>query len=131
MENDKIDWTAVTEWFGYRPNFHDSEILSIELNREPACSKICVFAFRTLSSTDARGYFDQDKQAVVTFSIYGITEFELRDWNHQNVIDRLRIANSHDFYTLFIDGTFGAFGAIKAKHIEVSLKPYEKVLSAH
>ena len=56
VANGRVDWSAVTDWFGYKTRFHDAEVVSIELNRWPKASIIKVHAFRPTTDTDAHGH---------------------------------------------------------------------------
>ena len=56
------------DWFGYWPSFHDSEIVSLHLNRtNPSALKI--HSWHTTSEVDEAGYYVQTKHAVIEFLI--------------------------------------------------------------
>jgi hypothetical protein len=84
-------------WFGYWPNFHDSEVISIELTRSHG-SRVRIHAFERTSDMDPRGYYVLTKHAIVTFSLEGfpldregITNTRIDFFNHQNVLSGARI----------------------------------------
>ena len=54
MTTDQIDaWNTPEEPFGFSPRFHDAEVVSVDLRREPEPSIIRVHAWRTNSDADA------------------------------------------------------------------------------
>ena len=59
-------WKTVIQWFGYKPTFHDAEVIGIELRRAPDRSTVRVHAWRTLQEVDEEGHFRQDRHAIVT-----------------------------------------------------------------
>lgn len=126
MSEDAIDgWSSLTDWFGYSPNFHDAEVVSIDLRREPAPSLLRVHAWRTNADVDANGVFRLDRHAIVTFTISGITALRLDAWNHQNVLWELWVTQAEDGYTLHMPSSYGMEGEISAKMISVSIEPRE------
>ncbi|MGF7149072.1 hypothetical protein FHS96_002714 [Sphingomonas zeicaulis] len=75
-------WTGLVDWFGYSPNFHDAEVLSVDLARAPHPSAIRIHAWRTTSEIDEAGHFILDRHALVTIKIVDIQSLRLEDWNH-------------------------------------------------
>jgi hypothetical protein len=118
-----LGWKAVIEWFGCMPNFHDAEVLSLELRRAPELSVVRVHVWRTLDEVDEGGYFRRDRHAVVSFVLKDIIRQELRWWNHQNVLSGLHIAESPDGATLVLEAIYGIEGEIVAKEISLAIEP--------
>jgi len=118
-------WSRLTDWFGYSPNFHDAEVVGVDLRREPEPSLIRVHAWRTNADVDASGFFRLDRHATVTFTISGITALRLADWNQQNVLAELWVTQAEDGYTLHIPSSYGLEGEVSAKRISVSVEPRE------
>ena len=117
-------WKAVIEWFGYKPNFHDAEVLSIELRRAPECSIVRVHVWRTGREIDEKGYFLHDRHAIVSFIIKDIVRQELRDWNYQNVLSLLHVTDEPDGPTLTLEGIYGVEGDIVAREISIEIEPF-------
>lgn len=117
-------WATIVEWFGYSPNFHDAEVLAIDLRRHPEASIVRVHAWRTNSDTTEAGYFRQDRHALVTFTIRGITAVKLEGWNHQNVLSSLWAGEEGDGYVLELPTIYGVDGEIAAADISVSIEPF-------
>lgn len=116
-------WKAVIEWFGYKPNFHDAEVMSVELRRAPACSIVRIHAWRTLGETDEKGYFRQDRHAVVSIVLKDIVRQELSCWNQQNVLSTLSIEDGPEGATLALGAIYGVEGEIVAREICLEVEP--------
>ena len=125
FEQAEIDWSAVIGWFGSIPRFHDAEVVSLELLREPKPSHLRLYAFRMNSDLDERGYYRLDLHALVTFTFSGILEMEIGNWNHQNALMSLTIAKADEGHRLELEGAYGVDGSITAKNIAVSIEPWD------
>ncbi|WKL57288.1 Imm50 family immunity protein [Asticcacaulis sp. ZE23SCel15] len=125
MEQDVIDWSAVTAWFGHIPRFHDAEVVSIEICRDPDPSVIRLYTFRMNPDTDERGYYRLDLHALVTFSVKGISELEIGNWNHQNALLELKVTRCDSGLKLDMEGAYGVDGYLIAESISVTLEPWQ------
>ena len=62
--------SALVEWFGYWPSFHDAEVLSILLKREgESCVK--VHTFQMTNDLNASGHYGCIKHVTVNFLLEG------------------------------------------------------------
>ncbi|MEM7597853.1 MAG: Imm50 family immunity protein [Pseudomonadota bacterium] len=117
------------DWFGKVPSFHDAEIVDLFLSRTGA-STLRIHAWNMTNILKGR-YFVLEKHAVVEFSIARILYLELDGFNHQNVIDGLKLSRvdstkygeDHDVFELLIEPSFGMAGVFHAIDISVSFKP--------
>lgn len=126
MSDTEIEgWSSLIDWFGHSPNFHDAEVVSVDLRREPEPSAIRVHAWRTNADVDANGFFRLDRHATVTFTISGITALRLDEWNHQNVLSQLSVTAAEGEYTLHMPSSYGMEGEISATAISVRVEPRE------
>lgn len=66
---------TVIDWFGFCPHFHDGNLERLELSGGNAV--LAIRAFRMTSKVDAAGYFVQDRHAVVTLRMRGVTGVKL------------------------------------------------------
>ena len=105
----------VREWFGYVPDFHDAEVVSLSLARA--------------GSSILRVYpYDPKKPAVVDFIFEQVTDLSLEDFSPQNVINMLkaeRIATKA-FGTVIrvtMAPCYGIAGRIEAKRVRIELVP--------
>lgn len=117
-------WAEVVEWFGYSPNFHDAEVVSIDLRREPDASVVRVHAWRTNDDFTADGHFRQERHALVSFTLRGIQSMKLIGWNHQNVLAELMVEQSEHSFILGLPEIYGVDGSITANEISISIEPY-------
>jgi hypothetical protein len=124
MERNEIDWDPVVKWFGHVPRFHDSEVISIELYRDPIPSIIRLHAFRMNADTDEHGHYRLDLHALVAFTFSGVEQLELEYWNHQNALMSLEIAKEGDMLRLDMEGAYGVHGFVIAKEISVKVDPW-------
>ena len=120
-----VGWGSVVDWFGFSPNFHDAEIVSVDLRRDPQASFVRVRAWRTNKDLTETGHFRQDRHALVTFMIRGIQSASLIGWNHQNVISELWIDRNSEGFVLHLPEIYGLDGKIAASEISVSIEAYE------
>jgi hypothetical protein len=125
IETEIEGWPSLIDWFGHSPNFHDAEVVSVDLRREPEPSVIRVHAWRTNSDVDAKGFFRLDRHATVTFTISGITALRIDAWNHQNVLEELWVTGAKGGYTLHMPTSYGMEGEISGTAMSVSLEPRE------
>jgi immunity protein 50 of polymorphic toxin system len=117
------DWSAIIAWFGDVPRFHDCEVVSIDLRRDPEPTVVRLHAFRMSPETDDRGYYKLVKHALVTFRLSGIIEQDFAYWNHQNALDELTIEEAERGHRVVFHGTYGIHGEITAKSIGITLDP--------
>lgn len=118
-------WASVLDWFGYSPNFHDSEVMGMQLFRKPSIMTVSIHLWRTdATRLDELGYFFTDLHAVVTFTLHGVSSVNLNNWNHQNVLSRIRFATRGPLVVMSLEGTYGVDGEIVADSISASLTPF-------
>lgn len=55
-DNEMLDWTPVIKWFGFIPNFHDAEMISMDLRRAPELSTIRGGCLENTDRVDERRY---------------------------------------------------------------------------
>jgi Immunity protein 50 len=120
--------TELEDWFGYVPNFHDSEVESLDFRRDPEPSILRIHAWRASNEVDESGYYRRDRHATVSFILSGIAQMEINGWNHQNVLAGLEVAEDSEGYVLTLYTTFGVDGQIVAKRVSVTIEPRQPPL---
>jgi hypothetical protein len=110
--------------FGEWPSFHDAEIIELDLNRRRT-SRLRIHTWGKTNGVNERGEYVFDKHAVVTFELEDVTDLELADFSHQNVIFDLQVEPSDDGFRLTLWPSYGLAGWIKARVIRVGLEPGE------
>ena len=88
---------AVVAWFGEWPSFHDTEILSIHINRG-GLSVMRIHTWILSSRLDRTGHFVREREAVLAFEFAGIKKLRLHgeDADTQNIIERLGIETTEE-----------------------------------
>ena len=114
--------TELFAWFGFWPNFHDGEVLSVHLNRAGP-SHLRLHTWERTNELDSRSYYVLRKHVVVTFILEGISELELEGFSHQNVLAELTLAGDPDGYSLKLWPCYGMSGEIKARSVRIELEP--------
>ncbi|WHO38399.1 Imm50 family immunity protein [Sphingobium sp. AP49] len=112
----------IVEWFGYMPNFHDSEVEEIILRRDPEASFFSLICWRSSVPISGSDVYNREKEVVVVFRIGGISQINLNDWNHQNVLSKVEISKTDDGYRIDLLANFGLDGFIVADDVSVSLR---------
>ena len=117
----------LTDIFGYWPTFHDAEVHSVLLEHDQEHGSVLeakIHVFEMTSEVDDRGYYVLDKHTLVLLRFLGLTDLELCDFNHQNVMFGLGIkdigdeANSVSFEVDF-DASYGLAASFKCQEITV------------
>src|SRR5579862_3841250 len=80
-------------WFGYWPDFHDAEVLRLDLNRSGS-SSLSVNTWHTTGEIDEDGYYRREKNVTVEFTLTGISDLDLNGFSHQNVVGNIKIEKS-------------------------------------
>jgi hypothetical protein len=81
--------------FGAWPSFHDAEVMRVSLDRSgPAGPSldVVIHLFEMTNEVDAKGFFVRRHHTEVTLRFDGIVELNLREFNRQNVLAGLEIA---------------------------------------
>ncbi len=112
----------VINWFGYMPTFHDAEVIELRLRRGTD-STLLIHFWHTTNELDEQGQFVRDKNAVVAFSLEEVTDLDLTEFGHQNVISGLELEQVDGGLQLTLLPSFGLSGTITAKEISVKIIP--------
>ena len=90
---DEVPGSAeLIEWFGYRPSFHDAEVLDLKLDRT-GYSTVRVHTFQMADQINSRGFFICTKHVIVSSIFDGVTDLHLNGFNGQNVISGTPLAS--------------------------------------
>jgi hypothetical protein len=109
-------------WFGYWPSFHNGEVLSLHLDRTGP-SRLRVHTWEGTHQLDSRGYIVLQKHVVVTFILQDVSDSELDEFNHQNVLSDLTLTKDPNGYKLEFGPCFGLNGTITAASVRIELEP--------
>lgn len=119
--------SKVIEAFGYFPDFHDAEIIKLEINRnrtpEESYSTVSLtftlHGWEMTSEITASGHFQLRKHHLITFRFDHIDEVKIQNFNHQNVISELSICKiepviDHALIQVDFGSCFGIEGGFRA-----------------
>jgi hypothetical protein len=110
------------DWFGYWPDFHDAEILSLHLNRSGS-SPLAIHTWVLTGEIDERNFYVRTKHVTVEFSLSGISDLNLNGFSIQNVIGDLYIEKASGGFRLTLGPCYGLAGTIVAEKISIRLNP--------
>jgi hypothetical protein len=100
-------------WFGCWPSFHDAEIPPLHLNRTHS-SYMAVHTWHMSPDTDEKAFYILQKHVVVEFVLEGIADWEVVQFNHQNVPGNLSIEKKNDGFASILWPCYGLAGRIEA-----------------
>jgi hypothetical protein len=107
-------------WFGYWPDFHDAEVVSLYLNRSSE-SSLLVHTWEMTRQLDRRGYYVSTKHIVAEFLMEEILGLHLENFNSQNVIFGLEIEKTDLGYRLILGACHGVAGHLECKDLSIRL----------
>jgi hypothetical protein len=111
-------------WFGYWPDFHNAEVISLHLNRKGK-SFLRVHTWEITKELDEKGYYVLAKHIVVEFILESVSDLCLNDFSHQNVISELGIKKTSSGFRLELGPCYGLAGTIDAERISLQITPGE------
>jgi hypothetical protein len=113
---------ALVDWFGRAPDFHDANLLEINLSNQ-GTGALRIHTWNMTKQTDEKGYFILDKHVVVTITLEEVTEVAINDFNLPGIIGSLEIMKSADGYRFEWDASYGAAGSICCRGASFDLQP--------
>lgn len=115
-------WQSVIDWFGLTPNFHDAEIISVNLNSN-AASSIRIHAWVTTDSITESGHYLTEKHAVVVVAFASVQVIELDDFDTGSVIFDLEFEGALTQTEMTWTSSYGAAGRIVGRGMNLSVIP--------
>ncbi len=118
----------LTQVFGRWPCFHDAEVISFEFFRDAVSEpnvRAKLHVFEMTSEVDQRGFFVLTNHKIATFLFSCIDQSSVSDFNQQNVLMDLAIADisSRQLDSLKFEvhfaSSFGIEASFKCRAIEV------------
>jgi hypothetical protein len=128
---DKIkNSSLLTDIFGRWPSFHDAEVISIELFRDPNGTnepslRAKIYVFEATPEVDSRGFFILKNHVLVTLIFRGIDDNSIAGFNQQNVLSDIAITDISSRqldqlrYEVHFPSLFGVEAEFKCRAIEV------------
>lgn len=109
-------------WFGYWPNFHDADLIRLDIDRSGAVMMV-LHTWEMTKEVDAKGFFVLVKHVVVEFVLKGIVALSLDGFAHENTLMGLAIERVDRGYLMTLDDCYGITGTIEATSISIRLTP--------
>jgi hypothetical protein len=109
-------------WFGFWPDFHDAEIISLALNRS-GISTLQIHTWQMTDQVDEKGYYILKKHVLVNFQMEDVLDLELVDFSPQNVISGLILKKAKDGILLELGPCYGLAGSISARKLSIGIEP--------
>lgn len=128
---DKIKQSnLLTDIFGRWPSFHDAEVISIELFRNPngvsePNLRANIHVFEMTPEVDERGYYVLKNHMLVTFLFCGIDENKVDGFNQQNVLWELAIVDISSRqleqlrFEIHFASSFGVEAEFRCRSVEI------------
>jgi hypothetical protein len=110
------------DWFGYWPVFHDSEVISLRLNRASP-SSLVIHTWEMTKEIDEQNFYVLAKHVVVEFVLDEVSELDLSGFSHQNVLSSVVIEKTDTGFRLDLGPCYGLAGTIEAKTVSIRLTP--------
>jgi hypothetical protein len=126
--------------FGYWPSFHDAEVLWMRLDRRPICDdcygpilETLIRAFEMTNEVGPDGFYVLRHHVLVHFRFHDVKGVRLKDFNNQNMLHGLSIADIREHqmerihFEVGFDSTFGVNASLQCYRVEVvSVTPCTK-----
>lgn len=113
---------ALFQWFGCWPDFHDAEVLEIDLNRSGS-SRIRIHTFHMSDQVGKDGCYVCVKHVIVSFLLEGLKTTKLQGFNHQNVVSEVTLARTEEGFQLSLEPCYGVEGSLTAERIRIEIEP--------
>jgi hypothetical protein len=115
--------TALFDWFGRVPHFHDAELLEVTLSTKGS-GLLRIHTWEITDNLDAHGYYVLDKHVVVTLALEGISVVDCADFDMApGIIFDLAITRAEQRFRIEWSASYGVAGSIVAKQVRVILEP--------
>jgi hypothetical protein len=113
---------ALIDWFGRVHNFHDANLLEINLASK-GTSALRIHTWRMTDKVDDRGYFVLDRHIMATIDLHEVTYVALTDFNLPGIIAYLQITKANPVFEVTWSGSYGVSGTLRAQRISISFRP--------
>ncbi len=117
----------VIDHFGYWPTFHDSEVISIKLertlNKEHSSVQLKLYSFE-MTSEVVNGFYKSIKHCYIDFEFLHLNKIELDGFNHQNAVLSLEFGKEGNIKFCNIVSAYGVDGYLETEQIRIkNLEP--------
>jgi len=113
--------SELQDWFESWPSFHDAEILDLHLDRKGP-STLRIHAWKYESSAD-NTEIPVSRRFIARFIFDDITNLDVEEFNHQNVIYGLSLQQIGTDWRLELKHCWGLSGFIQARRLRIEFEP--------
>ena len=118
-----LDAQKVTDRFGKWPDFHDSEIVRMSLDRTGSLGptlEFTLFGWGWNGVVLPSGFYDRPHLSLIRFRCDGLEEDgEFGGFNHQNVLNGLHFDQLDGLVAVELSSIFGVGGKFKCRSVTV------------
>lgn len=114
-----VNSNLLIDWFGYWHDFHDFEVMHIDIDRKGPVIIMQLYGFKMLSEVNDKGHFKLTKHCVITLKFDKVSDLSLEEFNHQNVLSSLSFKEEGDSIRTELWPCYGCHGFIVSKNVEV------------
>ncbi|HOW43323.1 MAG TPA: Imm50 family immunity protein [Candidatus Omnitrophota bacterium] len=120
-----INANLVTKKLGRWPDFHDFEVLHVDMDRSGPFITLDIYGFQVHKEIDAKGHFKLTNKCIITIRFNEVSDVLFEDFNHQNVLSGLTFADAGSEVKTTLGFCYGIGGYIVSKTVEVvKVEPY-------
>lgn len=118
------NYSAVTDFYGYWPSFHDAQVPGY---REPTIEDpslgLTLHTWRMTDRVDTKGYFILEDHSLVSFEFHGIHDADLGSFQSGNILFGLNFLRSEDSlsFRVELDSVMDMSGAFSATSGQIVL----------
>jgi hypothetical protein len=113
---------SLIDWFGRVPNFHDADLIAINLVSNGA-SALSLWTWRMTDKVDDQGHFVLEKHIFVDIILREVTYVSLNQFDLPGIVFQLQIVKSGDEFDVSWDGSYGVSGTLHAKQVSIESRP--------
>jgi hypothetical protein len=113
---------ALIDWFGHAPNFHDADLMAINIISNGA-SVLKLWTWSMTDNVDDQGYFVLEKHIFVDIILREVTYIALNEFHLPGIVFQLHITKSGDEFDVSWDGSYGVSGTVRARQVSIESRP--------
>jgi hypothetical protein len=111
------NYRILSDFFGYNPNFHDAEIIEVDLDIKKLFLKLTIHVFEITSDIDSNGKYRIQKSCFVDLIFENLLELELGEIDLQNIIFNLDFTKHPRGIKTLIESSCGLNGYILSSKV--------------
>lgn len=115
--------------FGYRPDFHDAEVVRFHLDLGRPSTSV-IHTRKMTNQVNTSSFYELIKHVMVEFALMDVTSLNLQyPWQH-SILLHLGISKTEVGLRMDVGSAYGLCGTIEAKKISLRITPGEPTSKA-